>query len=212
MGMDKNEFASYGLKRSIRGMILWLALLVLAVVYRISSPFVDWLPNFAPVMAIAFCGSVYTRSRLAALVPLLALMVSDLVLNVHYGVALLRPAMVASYGCYMAASMLGLFISGRRTWALLAGGTVASSLLFYLVTNSAAWLGNPVYLQTWSGWVQALTIGEPGYAPTFLFFRNSLLGDLVFSGFFAFCMEWSAAHDGRRSLLSARCCMNSNEV
>ena len=185
-------------------MILWFALLVLAVVYRISSPFVDWLPNFAPVMAIAFCGSVYTRNRLAALAPLVALMISDIILNAHYGVTLFRPAMLASYGCYAVASILGFTVADHKNWVTLAGGALASSFLFYFVTNTVAWLGNPVYLQTWTGWIQALTVGEPGYAPTVFFFRNTLLGDLVFTGFFAFCMEWNAAHAGHVNLLPAR--------
>ena len=185
-------------------MILWLALLILAVVYRISSPFVDWLPNFAPVMAIAFCGAAYTRSRWAAVIPVLALMISDIVLNLHYGVALVRGEMFAGYLCYALASVFGFWVARHKSWATLAGGALGSSLLFYLVTNTFAWFGNVAYVQSPAGWVQALTLGEPGYAPTVFFFRNTLLGDMLFTGFFAFCMEWSAVMSKRENLLPAR--------
>jgi hypothetical protein len=32
--------------------------------------------------------------------------------------------------------------------------------------------------------LQALTTGLPGYPPTWTFFRNSLIGDLLFAAFF----------------------------
>jgi hypothetical protein len=47
----------------------------------------------------------------------------------------------------------------------------------------------PGYAPTFSGWVQALTVGLPGYAPTWMFFRNSLLSDFLFTGLFVAAME-----------------------
>jgi hypothetical protein len=54
-------------------------------------------------------------------------------------------------------------------------------LAFYFVTNSVSWLVEPAYAKTAGGWLQALTTGLPGYAPTWTFLRNSLLSDLGFS-------------------------------
>ena len=181
-------------------MILWLALLILALVYRISAPFVHWLPNFAPLMAIAFCGSVYTRRKSALLFPLIALALSDLFLNAYYHAPLFGMAVLARYFCYGAAAWLGLAVARHKSWVALLGGALGCSVLFYLVTNSLAWLADPVYAKSAAGWLQALTVGEPGYPSTIFFFRNTLAGDLAFTLFFAGCMEFAASCEGRSHL------------
>ena len=58
------------------------------------------------------------------------------------------------------------------------------SVIFYLVTNTGCWLTDPNYPPTFAGWVQSLTTGLPGYPQTWTFFRNSLLGDLLFAALF----------------------------
>ncbi len=88
----------------------------------------------------------------------------------------------------------------HKSFAGIAAGTFASALLFYLVTNSVCWLDNPVYAKTLGGWVQALTTGQPGFPPTVYFFRNSLIGDFIFSAAFTGCMEFAALRAGRVSL------------
>ena len=62
------------------------------------------------------------------------------------------------------------------------------SVLFYLVTNSVSWLGDAYYAKTLAGWWQAMTVGHPEYPPTLWFFRNTLVGDLLFTGVFALVM------------------------
>jgi hypothetical protein len=73
------------------------------------------------------------------------------------------------------------------------GGGVLGALLFYLVTNTAAWLQNPEYAKTLAGWIQALTVGTPGWPQTWEFFRNTLLSGGLFSGLFAGAMKFSEA-------------------
>jgi hypothetical protein len=172
---------------------MWIGLLLIAAAasYRIAMPFVDGLPNFAPLMAIAFCGAVYLPRRIAFAIPLAALLLSDLFLNWHYGAGLVSADMLGSYACYIAAGCLGLWVAGRRRWAFLLGGSLACSALFYLVTNSAAWFTNPAYAKSAAGWLQALTTGIPGYPPTWTFFTTSVISDLLFTALFAVCMEWS---------------------
>jgi hypothetical protein len=74
----------------------------------------------------------------------------------------------------------------ERRGGLLAilGGTLVASVLFYLITNTGSWLGLAAYPQNFAGWIQSLTIGLPGYPPTWTFFRNSLVSDLLFAAFF----------------------------
>ena len=42
---------------------------------------------------------------------------------------------------------------------------------------------------------------HPKFPPTILFFRNTLFGDLMFTGLFAGLMEWMARRKGEPSLL-----------
>ena len=143
------------------------------------------LPNFAPLMALAFCGALFLPGALAFVVPFGALLLSDLLLNLHYGVSLLSSGELVRYACYGIAVACGL--AARRTHASplpVLGLVTANSLLFYLVTNTAAWIGNTSYPQTFAGLLQSLTVGLPGFPPTWTFFRNSLASDLVFAAVF----------------------------
>ena len=40
------------------------------------------------------------------------------------------------------------------------------------------------------GLIQALSVGLPGYAPTWIFFRNSLVSDLIFTAVFVVCLSF----------------------
>ncbi|MFY8215402.1 MAG: DUF6580 family putative transport protein [Chthoniobacterales bacterium] len=170
-----------------------IALLVFASAFRVIRVIAlpDW-PNFAPVMAIAFCGAWFLPGMLAMLLPMLILVVSDIALSAFYGV--FHPGFddLVRYACYAAAAGMGIALrrGGAGPFGFI-GGILASAIGFYLVTNTAAWLGNAAYAQTLAGWVQSLTVGLPGYAPTWTFFRNSLVSDLLFAAVFVLAASLS---------------------
>jgi len=175
-------------------MLIALSLVLVAAAYRLLAARSDFLPNVALLMAIAFCGAAYLPRRWALAVPVGALLLSDLALNAHYGVSMLHWATWVTACCYLGAAGIGFWAAGNRTWPRLLGGAAGSSILFYLVTNTAAWLNDPGYAKTAAGLLQALTVGLPQYPPTWLFLRNSILSDLAFTVVFVLCMEW-----GRRT-------------
>jgi hypothetical protein len=149
--------------------------------------------NFSPVLALFFCGAVYLRGSIGWLIPAVAVIGSDLALNPSYGESLFSLFMLATYGSYCLAVAAGTYVAKRKSWPTLAGGVTVCSLLFYGITCSCAWLYNPVYPKSLLGLWQALTLGEPGYPPAYLFLRNSLLSDLLFTGAFATACEWALA-------------------
>jgi hypothetical protein len=160
-------------------------LVLFGAFYRVFRlEFLPDLPNFAPLMAIAFCGGMFLPGRLAWTIPVGALLISDLFLNAHYGVSLVSWSMPIVYACYVLAVFIGTKLRGAGLLAML-GATVANAVIFYLVTNTLAWWGNPQYMQTFAGLIQSLTVGLPGFPPTWTFFRNSLAGDLIFTALFA---------------------------
>jgi hypothetical protein len=71
------------------------------------------------------------------------------------------------------------------------------AILFYFLTNTAAWLfnpfGNPEYTKDLAGWLIALTKGTGGYPPTLEFFRNTLMSGGLFTGLFAGALKLTEA-------------------
>jgi len=177
---------------------LTISLITLAAGFRLlRATLLPELPNFSPVLALAVCGALVLPGALALLVPLVALAITDLLLNLHYGVALFSPVELVSYACYGLGVATG--ISLRRLGAgapLTFGAVIANSTLFYVVTNSLAWFGNPAYAQSPAGWIQALTVGVPGFPPTWIFFTYSLASDLLFTGIFLGIMHFTVRPRG----------------
>ena len=168
---------------------LWLPLALVLVFALTRLP--DMLPlNFSAAYALLFCAGVYLPGRLAWWLPLGMLLGTDVLLNLfYYHVPALGPYMLANYLCYAALIGLGRTFSTRSSWLRLVGGGLLGALLFYLVTNTLSWWQNPAYSKTLAGWIQALTTGQPGFPPTYLFFRNTLLSSGLFTGLFAGAMK-----------------------
>jgi len=188
-----------------------LTVLILAAGWRILAVYVAELANFSPLMALVFCSGVYFRDGRRWLVPFAALVLSEIYINHYYAVeyhyAWHPSGLALRLLCFAGGLGLGLALARRRTWFNLAGGALASSVLFYLVTNTAAWCesfaGATPYAQSLAGWWQALTVGHPGYPSTLFFFRNTLVSDLVFTGAFVLAMETVARRRGAPSLLAS---------
>src|SRR5438309_6924204 len=139
--------------------------------------------NFSAAYALAFCAGVYFPKRLAWPLPLATLLATDMLMNVlYYRVAPVSAYMLVNYAAYAAIIALGQRFSARALWLKLLGGSLLGAVLFYLVTNTAAWLQNPEYTKTLAGWLQALTTGIPGYPPTWLFFWKTLLSGGLLNG------------------------------
>ena len=171
---------------SSTSLITAFSLLLLGTFFRVIRVEVapEVLPNFSPLMASALCGALFLPGLIGLVMPVAALAISDVVLNLHYGAPLLSPQFLWTLPGYLVAVAIGWSLRGRTGLIPVLGGTLAASVFFYVVTNTGSWLGLTAYPQTFAGWVQALTVGLPGYPPTWTFFRNSLAGDLLFAAFF----------------------------
>ena len=182
-----------------------IVLIVLATLYRLLPTMDLSLSNISPVMAIAFCGAVYFRNCWMWLIPFIALGLSDAYLNHYYakeyGFTWPVSGFIARTACFAVALLIGAWVSRRKSWLNLLNGALLGAIIFYIVTNTQSWASDAFYAKTLAGWWQALTVGHPEYPPTIFFFRNTLLGDLMFTGFFAGVMEWLAQRKNEPSLL-----------
>ena len=121
-------------------MIPALLLILAAVAYRIVTGLAiisgsTWLSNFAPLAAIALCAAAYFPKRYKFTVPMIALLISDVVLNMHYGFSLLSPFVASHYLGFALVGGLGLLLQNRASLKTLLPASIAASVIFYVVTN-----------------------------------------------------------------------------
>jgi len=186
-------------------MIPAFLLVLLAVAYRIvMGPIVQsesaWLSNFAPLAAIALCSAAYFPSKYKFAVPLLALFVSDVILNLHYGASILSPLIVGRYLALVVIGCLGVLLSQRASWKTLLPASLAASTILYLISNTFSWLSDPGYMKNFAGFIQAQTLGLPAYSatPTWMFFRNSAVSDVIFTSAFILCVSFGRSLERSR--------------
>ncbi|MBE9564183.1 MAG: hypothetical protein IMF17_02980 [Proteobacteria bacterium] len=126
------------------------------------------LPNVSPIAAMAlFGGAYFSDKRVAFIIPFVALFLSDLILGLHN-------SMIFVYAGFGLTVAIGLLMKNRVTLTNTSFAVVASSVLFFLLTNFGAWMTSGLYAKTVAGLMQAYAAGIP-------FFQNSLLGNLVFA-------------------------------
>jgi len=152
--------------------------------------------NFSAAYAMVFCAGAFFSGALAWALPLGAMLVTDIGLNVYYsahGVSVWDLPDVENqmfnYAAFAMLFLLGRGFRQHRSFLKLVGGGLLGAILFYLVTNTASWLFNPFhnpeYAKNLAGWIIALTKGTGGYPTTLEFFRNTLLSGGLFTALFA---------------------------
>ncbi len=152
--------------------------------------------NFSAAHALLFCAAFWLPGWIGWVLPLATIIVTDILLNVFaYDVTVLDPRLVTNWMILALFVVLAKWLARRRSYGRVFLGTLFGALLFYLVSNSVSWMVNPAYTKTIAGWVQALTVGLPGFPPTWVFGLKSLLGTGLFTGLFAGAMKLSEAMD-----------------
>ena len=156
---------------------IWLitGLIFLAVIIRVLLyPF-----NFSPIIAIAlFSGAVIKDKKIAFLLPLLAMFLSDVIFEVfNIAEGFWGWGQLVGYAILIAITFLGSFIN-KINFPKVAGFSIASSLIFFLLSNASVWLlYSGMYENSFSGLVSCIAAGVP-------FLKINLVADLVYSGLF----------------------------
>lgn len=160
--------------------------LVVMILAAAMSRLLPHPPNFSPVEAMALFGGAYFASRAwSVLVPLAAMMVSDLGLAALHGGTYLEYMTSAGfwlvYACIALSAVLGFGLRGKVSGPRVLGYALLGSVLFFLVTNFGTWLGGTMYPQTGAGLAAAYTAGLPFFQWTVL--GTLFYGALMFGGF-----------------------------
>jgi len=153
-------------------------MLILAfVLAAVGMRFLPHAWNFTPVVAMLLLAGAYMKAK-QLWVPIVALVASDFALNLWVYHSPGRPDQYFTWAAYLLVLALTLLaLKGRVGVGRLAGTTVASSTLFFVVSNFGVWVAGGLYPQTWAGLETCYLLGLP-------FFRNALVGDLFYAGAF----------------------------
>jgi hypothetical protein len=141
-------------------------------------------PNFAPIAGMALFGAANFRNRwLAFLVPLAAMFLSDLALGwaVRLGVYTgwmaqtegIHTGSIVVYATFAAITAMGFILRRSRSLPLLAGTTLAGSVIFLVTTNFWVWVAAELYPLTLEGLVTC-------YVQAIPFFHKTLAGDVCY--------------------------------
>ena len=160
-----------------------LCIVLLAGFRVVRAVLLPDLPNFAPVTAVAVCGAFLLPGAVGWILPLGTLIISDFLLALVLGYPAISSAQLFAWGTILALVGLSRLIASKGFSPMRYFGSVlGGGVFFYLITNTASWLANPAYPRGLGGLWMSLTTGLPGFPPTWIFFRNSLVTDLLFAG------------------------------
>lgn len=139
------------------------------------------IPNFAPIGAIAlFAGACFGSRLLAFVVPCVALLVSDLMLNTSRYVDLAPTAWALvpfTAGAFVLTVVIGFGFRGRnRSVAGVFVGSLAASCVFFVISNLGWW----AVLQMSLFEIPAESMGTV-YLKAIPFFHQTMLSDLFFN-------------------------------
>jgi len=134
-----------------------LSMMVLAVITRL----LPHPPNVAPITGIAlFAGYSFNDKRMAFLLPLVCMFITDIFLGFH----MIMPFVYLAF--------MGISYMGINSEKIGNGTILKSSTLFFVLTNLGVWLMG--YPHTIQGLITCYTLALP-------FFVNTILGDLFFT-------------------------------
>ena len=134
------------------------SLLIVFILIAVCFRLIPHPPNFTPVTSLAlFSGIMFQRKWLSILVPIVAMLLSDLVLG--FGMISLWV-----YVAFMLVTISGWVLKQMNVKSIL-----VSSMIFFIVSNLGVWvLGYP---HTIEGLLMCYTLAIP-------FFGYSIIGDL----------------------------------
>jgi len=165
-------------------------ILIAAFSRLLTNYFHIW--NFTPIIAMAlFSGAQIRDKRLAFLIPLVAMIITDAFLGFYTGILVVYAALmiITAFGFLLqlpgkkqsvtnsetidVPSTQKTYENGIRVIQVFLA-TLGSSLIFFLVTNFALLYPTVLYPHTWQGIISSYTAGLP-------FFKNAIAGDLIYS-------------------------------
>lgn len=137
--------------------------------------------NFAPLGAMALFGAAYFgRKGMGLLITMIAWLISDFILNNFVysfsdGLVLFTQGSIFIYGSILLIYLLGTQVLKKITLVRMLGGSLAASIIFFAISNLGVWATGTMYPMNAAGLMECYAAGIP-------FFKNTVAGDLFYSG------------------------------
>lgn len=161
--------------------LILLLLVAVAVARLIPHPY-----NFTPIGAFALFSGAYITDKRFMLLPLVALLISDLFIGLYT-----LTVMATVYLGFATAALAGrLILARRRTPARFVGGVLAGAVLFYLISNLGVWW--VFWPRTVTGLIECWNFGLP-------FLLRSVAGDFLYGAVIFGLVEWHRHYLARDS-------------
>ncbi len=145
---------------------LQFLLAVVLVVLAALSRLIPHPMNFAPITALALFGGVYFDKRVALILPLAAMLISNYFIGFYDG-------MEWVYASFILSVFAGMWLKSHKTVPVIAAATLANSVMFFIISNFGVWYVEILYPKTFAGLMQCYAMALP-------FFRNTVAGDLFY--------------------------------
>lgn len=152
--------------------------ILIIVILAALSRLIPHPANIAPIAALALFSGAKINKKIAYLLPLSAMLVSDFFLGFH-------STMFYVYLSFLLIAVIGRSIGKKYSVFFLFGVTFFSSLLFYLITNFGVWISTTMYTKNLSGLINCYLMGLP-------FLRNTVVGDLFYTSLFFYGYDFSS--------------------
>lgn len=172
--------------------IVLLAFMVAVAAIRVLFSFeknISPIATFTPLGAMALFGGAYFQKNVKAyLFPILTLWFGDIILNrfVYYNEwRFFYEGFYWTYGAYALMVFVGQKMIKKATVKNIVSASVVVTLIHWIGTSPSCFLvENPMYPQTWAGYVTSLVAAIP-------YEGNFLVGTLAYSGILFGLFEWA---------------------
>jgi hypothetical protein len=180
----KLQISNY--KLQTKELLFVTGIIVFACIFRLIPHPV----NFAPITALALFGGAYLDKKYALVIPLIAMFISDIFLGFHSD-------MLFVYSSFLLIGLLGMRLKSHRNFKNIVMTTIFSSIFFFIITNFGVWLMTDLYPKNTRG------LYTRGLLESFIlaipFFKNTIMGDLLFTGVFFAAFEFFRAQLFKKS-------------
>ena len=132
-----------------------------------ATRFLPHPPNFTAIGGMALFGAAtLTNKKLAFIVPIMAMLISDLFIPNGFDLSV--------YTAFIAIAAMGLLISNKKGPMPVIVGSISASVIFFAISNFGVWASQAMYTKNAIGLMTCFQAAIP-------FFPNTLAADLFFS-------------------------------
>ena len=128
------------------------------------------IPNISPIGGLALFSGAMVPSGIGFIFPLGAMVISDIFLGFHNTIPYV-------YGSFLLIAVIGFLMRKKISPVRVVLGSLAGSLLFFIITNFGVWATSSMYEKSVRGLMHCYFMGLP-------FFRNTIVGDLFYTTVF----------------------------